>query len=67
MIGPPSRVAYVKQTMQHLWDRNFPDIRWLRTPDAHELRELDPEGKPEKRLFMIYYTTLFPAVDAICK
>ena len=66
VIGPPSRLPYVKQTMLHLRQKGFPQIRWLRTPGADELKQQDPEGKPEKRLLIIYYTTVFPAVAAIC-
>ena len=66
VIGPPSRLPYVKQTMLHLRQKGFPQIRWLRTPGADELKQQDPEGKPEKRLLIIYYTTLFPAVKDIC-
>ena len=53
--------------MKHLHHQGFPAIRWLRTPDAHELKVLDPEGKPEKRLLIIYYTTLFPAIVVLCR
>ena len=66
VMGPPSRLEYVRRTMGHLQDKGFPRVRWLRTPDADDLNELAPDHAPEQRVLMIWYTTVFPAVQVLC-
>jgi hypothetical protein len=48
--------------MQHLTERGFPNIMWVRTPDTSEIQGLDPENKYKRRLMIIYYTAVLPAV-----
>ena len=42
-------------------------VKWLRTPDAHELAPLDPEQKGERRVMMLWYVTVFPTVRRLAE
>ena len=42
-------------------------MQWLRTPDAHEMAHLDPEGKPERRVMMIWFLVVFPTVHMLAE
>eukprot|EP00959_Pyramimonas_sp_CCMP1952_P097239 2032629-Pyramimonas_sp.AAC.1 len=37
VLGPPSRLYLVATTIHHLRQRNFPNVHWLRMPEASEL------------------------------
>jgi hypothetical protein len=51
--------------MQHLENRGFPDVMWLRAPDTSDIHGLDPENNYRRRLMIIYYTTVLPAVRTL--
>jgi hypothetical protein len=53
--------------MQHLEGRGFPDIMWLRTPDTRDIHGLDPDNNYKRRLMIIYYTTVLPAIHVLAK
>ena len=42
-------------------------MQWLRTPDAHEMAHLDPEGRGERRVLVVWYMTVFPAVRMLAQ
>jgi len=67
VIACTSRLPYARHTMQHLEDRGFPDIMWLRTPDTRDIHGLDPENNYRRRLMIIYYTTVLPAIHGLAK
>ena len=62
VVSPPKRLYYAEHTMQHLEERGFPEVHWLRSPDADEIAHLDPDKKAERRVMIIFYATVFPAV-----
>ena len=65
VFAPPKRLYYVRHTMKHLHERGFPDIMWLRTPDADEIQHLDPDRQARRRVMIVFYTTILPAVRMI--
>jgi hypothetical protein len=67
VIACTSRLPYACHTMQHLEARGFPDIMWLRTPDTRDIQGLDPENNYKRRLMIIYYTTVLPAIHVLAK
>ena len=66
VMGPPSRLPYVQATLRHLNARGCPGVCWLRTPDPEDLKTLLVEIKPKQRVMVIYFTTVLPAVKAVC-
>ena len=62
VMAPPKRLYYARHTMLHLEGRGFPHLRWLRTPDATELASFDSEQKANRRVMILYYTTVLPTV-----
>jgi hypothetical protein len=62
-----SRLHYARHTMQHLENRGFPNIMWLRTPETSDIHGLDPENNYRRRLMIIYYTTVLPAVRRLAE
>ena len=45
VLGPPSRLYFVIATMQHLQQRGFPAIRWVRMPEPSELDVYNIDSK----------------------
>ncbi|MDA8582800.1 hypothetical protein N9L68_01180 [bacterium] len=45
IFAPPARLYYVGHTKDHLEERGFRCVKWLRTPDAHEMAHLDQEQR----------------------
>ena len=62
VMASAKRVHYARHTMQHLTDRGFPDVMWLRTPDNDDIVDLDPDNVVKRKLMIMYYTTVLPAV-----
>ena len=62
-----SRLHYARHTMQHLENRGFPNIMWLRTPETSDIHGLDPENNYRRRLMIMYYTTVLPAVRRLAE
>ena len=51
-------------TADHLQQRGFGRVLWLRTPSQHEIADLnlDPSIKPERCVMTLWKTTAFPTV-----
>lgn len=60
LLGPPSRLYYVLHTCAHLVSHGFPDVRWLRTPETHELGVYTTSANAKVMTFS--YTTVLPAL-----
>ena len=65
VFAPPQRLYYVRHTIRHLQERGFPEVMWLRTPDASEISHLDPEQQARRRVMIVFYTTILPTVRRI--
>ena len=63
IFAPPARLYYVGHTKAHLEERGFRCVQWLHKPDAHEMARLDLEGRGERRVMIVWYTTAFPTVS----
>ena len=62
-----SRFHYARHTIQHLESKGFPNIMWLRTPETSDIHGLDPENNYRRRLMIMYYTTVLPAVRRLAE
>ena len=63
ILGSPDRFHLIAHTYQHLTDRHFPNIFWVRTPSGEELDKFDADAT--KRCMMFWYATVLPCLKAL--
>ena len=67
IFSPPARLYFVDHTKKHLEQRGFRCVKWLRTPDAHEMAYLDQAERGERRVMILWYMTVFPTVRCLAE